>query len=122
MEPFKETPMMMLQQSDQETMAKNQATRMEEGDIIDMVQNLKIDEPCMEETSKQEINTKISTKDVDDIEMMEIEDDGSINVNMQEEEVVEDNFNLTPDHNSYIGLEDEMKIWESTEYTCTHPI
>lgn len=151
MEDLKELLVPIVEEPDNEMMLMNKGVWHKEDDnIVDMVQSLMIDEACLNHSSKAKNNQKIPQDNDNDIEMEQIDDeeDGSENcVNVQKDEEMEGDFifaaedkdnpclddykwwkpnGLASGGDNYTehnwGSEDDMKVWEWSEYTCTHPL
>lgn len=105
-----------------------------EEDIVDMVEKLMIDESPLKEISEDSDNNDMEMKEIDDEE--------------QDDAILEGIYSFAGNQNKYHCLdnkwweqkvlasggdtnytdyynwcsEDDMKTWELSEYSCTHPI
>lgn len=149
MEAMKEALMPILEETADNEMLlmMNKGVCHKEEDLVDMVQSLIIDDTCLNENNEAENKQKIPQHNDNDTEMeqMDDEEDGSENVQQDEEMDEGDNYIFAGEDNPRLdhykwgepnGLasrgdtyteynwcsEEDMKVWEWSEYTCTHPI
>ena len=114
-----------------EMMILDEDLLLKDEDITKMVESLKINDACLNESIQDKKNMRVDQQDENkDTEIIQInghEKDLENIIDMQHDDEMEEvNSDLASVGDNYTEynwfFEDEMKTWEWSEYTCTHPI